>query len=380
MQDKEQKEVALKIVEQQYKNFIDQQDKWGFFRGLAEYTKTLQELVPTKSIVEALEQQREIQRKVYEQLNTQSFQELTKSAEKITKIAEEYAKQYEPIARAVKEVEDRMKGLISSSNPLYAFESDLFDVARFVRESGHQEAIKEFEDQNKKIKNIYGDYTFSKTYDAVFEEETKLKRKEQVEPWGAWNMLPLVKRLVFDPEQFTAECRTEAENDPNLKWTLLNFFGVAHEMEQIRDGRASDNDIIFFRIKDYRAFAQRVHNHITAELLKTDSKEYKLDLSFSYKTGTLTLTDKKGLEHKIKIQGQVQKEVMRVIFKKPEDIYEEWSLYDISDILGSDDVDEKAVKNAIYQLNKKVKLAVSEIDKLFEVDTHTVRLSPKYRT
>lgn len=111
--------------------------------------------------------------------------------------------------------------------------------------------------------------------------------------------------------------------------------------------------------------------------IPSDNK-IKLNLSFSPTTGVLTLIDQGGKEYKIKVQGQVQKEVMRVIFQFQERVSDEWSLYEISEMLGKDDADTTAVKNAIYQINKKVKLKIPEIEKLFEYDKHSAQLNSKY--
>ena len=112
------------------------------------------------------------------------------------------------------------------------------------------------------------------------------------------------------------------------------------------------------------------------EVQKTNA--IKLNLSFSPQTATMLLTDQNGREYKVKIQGQVQKEVIRAIFEHPQNTYSEWSLYDISETLGGEDVDETAVKNAIYQFNRKVKLAIPEVENLFELTKHSAQLNPKY--
>ena len=106
--------------------------------------------------------------------------------------------------------------------------------------------------------------------------------------------------------------------------------------------------------------------------------ETKLNLSFSHQTGLMSLTDKRGSEYKINIQGQVQKEVLRVIFKNAENTYTEWSLYDISELLGGADVNERAVRNAIYQFNRKVKLSIPSVENLFVLTKHSTQLNPKY--
>lgn len=119
-------------------------------------------------------------------------------------------------------------------------------------------------------------------------------------------------------------------------------------------------------------------NSLYSEVVPSSNKEIKLNLSFSFQAGSMTLKDQDGKEYKIRIQGQVQKEVLRVIFRNPKDTYTEWSLYEISDILGRNDVNETAVKNAIYQFNKKVKLTIPQISNLFELSKHSTQLNPKY--
>lgn len=109
-----------------------------------------------------------------------------------------------------------------------------------------------------------------------------------------------------------------------------------------------------------------------------NEEEIKLNLSFYPATGILILKDQNNKEYKIKLQGQVQKEVMRVIFQNPKNTYTEWSLGDISDFLGPEDVNEIAVKNAIYQFNRKIKLEIPKIGDIFELNQYSCKLNPKY--
>jgi hypothetical protein len=112
--------------------------------------------------------------------------------------------------------------------------------------------------------------------------------------------------------------------------------------------------------------------------IDTEIKKTKFNLSFFATTGILEITDKDGVKYKITVQGQVQKEVIRTIFKNPKNTYSEWSLYDISDELGGIDIDEKGVKNAIYQFNRKVNLAIPEIKNLFELNKHSTKINTEY--
>ena len=387
MNQQEQAEKALKILEQQYQTFIDQQDKWDFFRGLAEYTKTVQEMTQTKPFIEALEAQRKMALQTYEIMNNEATKELAKSAERLTSIAQDMLKQYEPlakqaqdiyktyqpIARAVQEVQERMAGQIISSHPLRALNSDLFDVARFVKASGHEKAVKEFEDNKRETKNIYGNYTFSPTYEKIFEEEQKVERKEQVEPWGAWQKLPLIEKIIFEPEIIEAELKEEAKGNPPLRMNWLNFIGVAGEMEKIRKGEGSDNDIVFFRVKDFRNYAQRVHNYITAELLKADKPETSLGFDdekrLLYFMGETIVIGKKEESDPHKLMRTLFNDTTKVWAN--DEILEDWGY----------SFDEKVSKNKVYQAGKVINQVVAQDTKIKDflvISTKSVSINKKY--
>jgi hypothetical protein len=107
------------------------------------------------------------------------------------------------------------------------------------------------------------------------------------------------------------------------------------------------------------------------------NEKLKFSLIFDKETDTLIFLQNEK-EIPVKLQGQVQKEVAREIFKNPENIYSKWSLYDISEALGSSDIDTRGVKNAIYNLNKKARLQIPEIKKLFIYDQHSAILNEDY--
>lgn len=383
-------EKALKIVEQQFNSFINQQDSWDFFRGLAEYTRTVREMTQTKPFIEALEAQREVARKTYEMMNTKAMKELTQSANKLIPVAEKVIKQYEPIIkqtqeiaekyqpviRAVQEVKDRMEGRILSSNPLYAFDSDLFDVARHLKASGHEKEVEPFVDNKKKNHNIYGNFTFSPTYEVIDEEERKVERKEQVEPWGAWERLPLVERLVFEPEELKAEVKAESEQYPAFHWTWLNFIGVYVEMEKIRKGEKSDDDVVMFKVKDFKSYAQRVHAFITKELISNDTDDTS-ELRFDDESRTLYFMDV-PVVISTKEESDPHK-LMRTLFKDThkvwakDEVLEDWS-YSFEEM-------QDLSENKVYQAGKKINSIIAQDTKIkdfLDVSTKSVAINKKY--
>jgi len=207
--------------------------------------------------------------------------------------------------------------------------------------------------------------TMSLEHDVVLHpaEEKKIERLEQVEPWGAWQQLPLVKRLI----------KKEVEINPRLQFTLLNLLGVAGEMEDIRSGKASDDDVVFFRIEDFKKLAQRVHNHITAELLKTDETDKKLEFddstSILYFAGE-TITISKRAESD-------PHELLRTIFK---DRAKVWNLDEVLDDWRFD-TEKKTPKKKVYHAGKAVNNIIAQETKIkdfLDVNTKTVAINRKY--
>lgn len=381
-------EKALKIIEQQYASFIDQQDAWHFFRGLAEYTRTLQQMTQTKPFIQALEAQHKLAHQTYEIMSSNAMQELTNAANKLIPIAEKVIKQYEPIIQqteeiarkyqplinAVQEVHSRLAGRILSSTPIYSFDSDLFDVARFMKAAGHEEEIKEFVDNNKKRDNIYGNFTFSPTAEVINEEERRVERRAEVEPWGAWEHLPMVERLVFEPEEMKAEFQAEVEKDRSLQWNWLNFVGVYVEMEKIRKGEKKDNDVVIFKVKDFKNYAQRVHTFITKELITNDNDD-TAELRFDDQARTLHFMGASVVVSK-KEESDPHK-LMRTLFK---DEYKVWANDEVLEDWGYS-YDEEISENKVYQAGKKINSIIAQDTKIkdfLDISTKSVAINKKY--
>ena len=273
-------------------------------------------------------------------------------------------------------MEGYLKGTILSSNSLQGLNNSIFDMARSLRASGFAETIKRFEDEQRKVKNTYGNYTFSPTYEKISDEEAKLKRKEQVEPWGAWDKLPVVKELVFEPEKLTEEIEAEAQKDPQAKWTLFNFIGVIGELEKIRSGKASDSDVVFFKVKDFRSFAQRVHNYIATELLKTDDEEKPQRLDFDATKSVLYFADKA-----ITISKRAENdahELLRTIFKNRSKV---WNSDEVLDAWQVAHNKSRIPKNKVYQAGRAVNRIVAQettTKDFLDVSTKTVAINRKY--
>jgi len=374
-------EKALKILEQQYNGFMGLKD-WDFFRGLAEYVKTVQEMVPTNTIVKALDKQREEARKVYEQMNTDAFKELQRSANKVTKIAKEYAKQSEPILEFVKEIEAQKSGIMRVSDPLDFLERSLHEIATRLKATGLADTIKQFEDNKKAIQNIYGNYTFSPTYLRIPFEEKKLERREQAEAWGAWSELPIVARVILEPEKLNEESREDLEKSETIirektrkPYLLDDFEDIrVQEMDQIRSGRRDAENSVFFKISKFKNYANRAHTYIITELTKNSVEESKLE--FDIVTSTLYFADEK-----IKISDRANSDahdLLKIIFS---DTSKLWNNDEILEELAFNLTKAKVPKNKVYQAGKAVNRSIAQettIKDFLVLTTKTVAINKKY--
>lgn len=300
-------EKALKVLEQQYEGFINTTG-WNFFRGLADYVKTVQETIPTKHIVEALEKQQEMARKPYEIVSARAFKELSKSAEKIIQITENLSKEYErykPVTQKIDEIKAQLAGTFRITSPLQNLDSNIMDVAIQIKALGYSDTIKQFEDEPKRIKNMYGDYVFSPTYEKIAIEEKKLERRKETEAWGAWAELPIVEKVILEPEELNKEARKDIEylrERKGIKSCVIDEFEDirVQEMDCIRASKIEGEKTIFFKLADYKDYARRIHIYITTELIKNDEennlpsikKEYEHNpkgiqfISYNDQTGT----------------------------------------------------------------------------------------------
>lgn len=361
-------EKALAILGQQYNSTINLTENWDFFRGLAEYVKTVESLYPTKRLIEALEAQQKISRKVYEQLNTQAFRELTWSAARMAEIAQQVAIKYAPIMKQVEEMQKRLNEVYSSDR-LQDINDKLLSVARTLQESGLTDAMRKFE--NIKIPNFPNNYIFSQAYEKLPEEKEKLQRVEQIEPWGAWEQLPFAKRMVYEPQEVIEEVKVKAETDPEQKWVLMGLFGVNAEMEAIRTGKASDKDVVFFKIKDYKSYLQRFHNFITAELLKSDTET---GLTFDHTASILTFQGKEILIAKSKDTDPHY--LLQTLFT---DLKKLWNYDEIAADWKTafDKTKWKRFYNAAHKVNQKI-AETTTIKDFLEASKKTVSVNKKY--
>lgn len=370
MEKESEKAKTLALLGHQYKGFINSQDNWEFFRGLADYTKTLQEMSATKPLIEIMESQREASQKLIEQMGRVATKELATTVQKMQEITSNLSTDHKPLIKLFEATNKQLAQSANSLRPLHEVNNGLVEVVQKLNHNGFSDAIKQFQEARE---NATGEYVFSPTYEKLIHEKEKIERRTEVEPWGAWEHLPIAQRLVIEPEVIQAEVRAEAEANSQLKVTALNFFGVAGEMEKIRSGEIDEDSIVYFRVKDFRDYAKRVNHYVTKQLLLNETKDQKLD--FNDKKSSLLFAGKNIIISK-RAQSDPH-DLLRTIFKnkakdwQTDEVLDDWRFA----------VDNKAPKNKVYQAGKAVNRIVASkttIHDFLVVTTKQVKINEKY--
>ena len=144
-------------------------------------------------------------------------------------------------------------------------------------------------------------------------------------------------------------------------------------MKGIRLGEISNSTAVFFKVKDFRNFARRVHGHITAELLQADELGNKL--AFNPTTSILYFA---GVEIVIsKTSNSDPHYLLKTLFKNKKKV---WNTDEILDDWDFDTEERPPLKKA-YHAGKKVNSIVAQntrIKDFLTVTTKAVIINKKY--
>lgn len=368
-------EHVLKIVTEQYQEFINKTNGWDFFHGLAEYVKTIEESMPTRQIVEAFRQQQEYADRMREELKRPAFLELEAAARKMSAFAEEYNRVNEPLLRQVRESEEMIKGMILTAKPLYFLNDSVFHTALMLKNLGNEEAIKSFIPPNINNVVVHEEVpVFSPSFEKLRKVDAKIERREQVEPWGAWQNLPVVKRLVFEPDELISEVSEEIEDDPEMKMRLLSLVGIYNELESLRTGKKSDNDVVFLKVGEFRRMVERVQSHITVQLQiggpSSPSLNFDVNCSVLQFAGKSIVISKRN-------KGDAH-DLLKTLFRDPT---KQWNTDEILDDWHFSHDKKMVPKNKTYQAGKAVNRIVCAQtlrDDFLITNTKYVQVNPKY--
>lgn len=374
MNNDSQKEITLKILEEHYKTIKKQSDTWNFFLNTAEYTKFIQN---NRNLTESIRKLTEQQKQAYEifqGIDNGAIQELKNAFKTISGDIEKAKVNIGSVNKIVAEFQQYNVGSILSSVPkAHALDGYLFNIAKNLKLNGFNNLVKKFEDESKEIKNIYGNFTFSRSLSLRDKAEEELEKKRKIEMWGAWEDLPLIQRIILDDENLETELREISEKDKAKRWDLFNYLGVRGELKHIQDEDKSEEDLVFFKVSDFKNKVDRIHKYLVTELL-SDTKEEQNYCSFDEANSVLSVNGQKVKFRKFTEQYHT----LRIIFADSNEIDKEWFFSDIGERLD----DQKGYKdkdfhNYISAIKRKMG-AETGIQDFFITTNQSVRINKKY--
>ncbi len=370
------RENALKILEEYYKVAKEQMSAWDFFLNTAEYVRFVQNNSQLTEAVKKLEERHKQAYEAFQKIDNRAIRELENATKTITETIKRANINLEPVNNVLRELQAyNAGGILRSMSKVHKLDEYLFNIARTLKASGFENAIQQFIDNQKKAQNIYGNFIFSPTLPLRDDAEEELKIKQKTEIWGAWEDLPFVSRIFFDEINLTEELKSISHKNKLKRWELMNYLGVRGEFKQMRTQQKSENELIFFKVSDFRNKLDRIHNYFITELL-SDKENKPQRLDFDPKTSTLYFTGEA-----ITISKRAENdahELLKTIFKdkvkiwNSDEILEDWQVSHTKSLIP---------KNKVYQAGKAVNRVVAQETKIKDfliVSTKTVAINKKY--
>lgn len=262
-------------LERYYNGFINQQNDWAFFLGLADYIKYAIGVPEIKKIIENFNQKKnsaENELKKYEKIAIKEIEEVKNRLMKEIKSKKINIEDHKNLLKIIENWEKYQNGEIwaSGSNVSYLSEI-LISIMRYLQEGNYKELVKSFLEAEKdgRIKKYI---CFKKVY-SYYEVEEKYKEKRNIEFWGLWEDLFLAYIVIFEKEKQLKEL--EKDNKKNY-WRIINFKQIVGEMERIKGNSIfSDSMPILFVKNAYISSATRIHIFLVKELSQKEKKEEK---------------------------------------------------------------------------------------------------------
>lgn len=226
-------ENIVKILKAHYQSFANEKNSEYFFINLAKYVEFIQKNSILNNLVKPLVQKR---KKLYNQIKKyemQSLQELKQSKQElifiIKKLEKKHSKAYDklinfseelPIVQVwgnpLQELLKYEKGQIRTNGvQSNIIESYLCKIARSLTKNGYGSALKSLEDKNPAIKNIYGNFIFSKTINKRRRKYANFAIERQKQLWGYWEYLSLIPSAIYFKKDYIKD-----SNDTKLNADL----------------------------------------------------------------------------------------------------------------------------------------------------------------
>ncbi|MBI2019053.1 hypothetical protein HYS95_00095 [Candidatus Daviesbacteria bacterium] len=247
-------------LEFKFNSFKDLPEK-GFFLGIADYIKFIDENPGFEEIISAIDAFKEKDAAILVELG----KKLLLDVERVEKVIKDRLQGVEIsskiVEKSLEELEMRKDGRIQSSvsktEELY---SGLGYVITTLYENGYENLVSDLIKFIPNTKSI-ADYKISEYYYPYKEELTDYKTKIQKTIWGSWNELIVVYLVVHKYKEKKKELIAAKD-----ALGEMNLYGLHEEMESILGNSYDKEGRMQFIKDDYIIHINRVHDFVINKL------------------------------------------------------------------------------------------------------------------
>lgn len=250
----------VESLQRQYNNLINLSEK-GFFLGIADYVKFVDENSGFKEILSAIDGFRNKDKEKLVKLEGKLLDDIRKAEKTVMSRIKDAKIDSEIIKKSLDEHEMTKDGRIQSgASEAEALHGSLSHVIMSLYENGYERLISDFIKLVPDSKFI-ADYKISEHYYPYRDELNEYKSKIQKTIWGSWNELIVVYLNVHKYREYMDELKEKNDVIGQMNHRLLY-----EEMENVLGNANNDPRRLQFSKDDYAIHINRVHNFIINRL------------------------------------------------------------------------------------------------------------------
>ena len=254
-------------LQRKLSGFINLPEK-GFFLGIADYIKYIDENQSCEPILQGIKKQRAEDEEKLHELETKLVKDIEGVAKDLFRKIEKNKISFGTLNQGIEEFHHFMDGKIQSSA---TYAEALFEHLEEIIEALYQNKYEELTEHLVKVNadNIITGYNVSEHYYPYLDELKHFRSLMNTSLWGAWNQLVLAYLVVH-------RFREEAEKMQKDFWRQMNFYGLHDEMEKILGNKRDGSQRVHFIQDDYLIHINRIHDyfieHLSRSIPVTDDK------------------------------------------------------------------------------------------------------------
>ena len=272
--DKEKLKILLGRLNRQYDHAYPLDDAQGFFVGVADYVKVVENSDYLSAIVKGfILPERDKKLAEIDEVSKQVVKEVEKTLVKVKGVIKDNKIESENVKHELDEymgfTEGRIK--IHGYGNYATHLSDMVrDIIIAIKSTGFEKEAHAFAEINPQ--GIIINWKISETEKKLDNLLTRFEEHKQISIWNAWEQVWWVYTMIHNKYEYWDKINKDKFMD------TLNFGMLAGDMKKVLDGKVTQRDYPYFQIPEFKRHFFRVHEILQAEveaLLATDDKTTK---------------------------------------------------------------------------------------------------------